>query len=81
MEIAEEKYERCFVWFRRRPEDGRWFILRYAHQYYIKVTSYTEVMNAVGVCVSDWIKIPNRIYDEEEITLRTLRGDGVYLKR
>jgi hypothetical protein len=80
MEIYEEKYEKCFVLCRRRSEDGRWFILRYVHQYYVKTISKVEVFNGRSSVISDWILIPGRIYDKEELTLRTLRGDKVYLK-
>lgn len=80
MEIYEEKYEKCFVLLRRRSEDGRWFVLRHIHQYYVKTISTVEHMTGKSPVISNWILIPGRIYDEEELTLRTLRGDTVYLK-
>lgn len=79
MKVHDEKYEKRFVWAQRR-EDGRWFILRYAHQYYVKAVSQTQTMNSKHDIVTDWIKMPGQVFDEEELSMRKLQGKKVYIR-
>lgn len=80
MKIHDEKYEKRFIVIQRRPEDGRWFIMRYAHQYYVKAVSQLETMNSKHDIITSWIVMPGQIFDEEELAIRKLRGDKLYIR-
>lgn len=72
MLLYEEEYRKEFMFLNCRFDDRKWFFCRFIMQYYCR--SKDSDGN-----ISPWTKIDGKFYTEEELLLRKLKGERVYI--
>lgn len=74
MTLYDEKYKKSFVFLNCRFDDRKWFFCKFVMQYYCRS------QDRMGH-ITPWIKIDGKFYTEEELLIRKLSGDKIYLKK